>query len=60
VPIFGIRFLEGKCFEELAILSGEMEASLQIGSPKKEKKEAKEEKYTAIFVKKFGPFSSAV
>jgi hypothetical protein len=32
VPIFGIRILEGKCFEELAVLCGEMEASLQFGS----------------------------
>jgi hypothetical protein len=50
VVIFGIRILEGKCFEELEKwkLMGSLEVLM----------EAKEEKYTAIpfFEKNFWPF----
>jgi hypothetical protein len=48
VPIIGIRILEGKCFEELAVLSREMEANEGFLCSLEVLMEAKEEKYTAI------------
>jgi hypothetical protein len=58
VPIIGIRILEGKCFEELAVLSREMEAIggfLQFGSSYGGQRRKIYCNYF-FFSKNFGPF----